>query len=156
MARFAITSLAFMLLWVPEPVCQTTSGKWLGELAVDHLLGGARDRVGEPRLERPCSRLTLAAARLTMAERAHERRRHGLAADPEVLQAALGLGAPVAIGRHLDRTEGVGLDPHLLVAGHGRTYGCKRRAAIKARRPYPCQPPSMPIAEPPRRSPPPG
>ena len=27
LARFAITSLAFMLLWVPEPVCQTTSGK---------------------------------------------------------------------------------------------------------------------------------
>ncbi len=26
-ARLAITSLAFMLVWVPEPVCQTTSGK---------------------------------------------------------------------------------------------------------------------------------
>ena len=28
MARLEITSLAFMLDWVPEPVCQTTSGKW--------------------------------------------------------------------------------------------------------------------------------
>ena len=28
LARFAITSLAFMLDWVPEPVCQTTRGKW--------------------------------------------------------------------------------------------------------------------------------
>ena len=27
MARFEITSLAFMFDWVPEPVCQTTSGK---------------------------------------------------------------------------------------------------------------------------------
>jgi len=27
-ARFAMTSLAFMLDWVPEPVCHTTSGKW--------------------------------------------------------------------------------------------------------------------------------
>ena len=27
MARFEITSLRFMLDWVPEPVCQTTSGK---------------------------------------------------------------------------------------------------------------------------------
>jgi hypothetical protein len=27
MARLEITSLAFMLDWVPEPVCQTTSGK---------------------------------------------------------------------------------------------------------------------------------
>ena len=28
MARLAMTSLAFMLDWVPEPVCQTTRGKW--------------------------------------------------------------------------------------------------------------------------------
>ena len=27
-ARFEMTSFAFMLVWVPEPVCQTTSGKW--------------------------------------------------------------------------------------------------------------------------------
>ena len=27
LARLAITSLRFMLVWVPEPVCQTTSGK---------------------------------------------------------------------------------------------------------------------------------
>ena len=26
-ARFETTSLAFMFDWVPEPVCQTTSGK---------------------------------------------------------------------------------------------------------------------------------
>ena len=26
--RLATTSLAFMLVWVPDPVCQTTSGKW--------------------------------------------------------------------------------------------------------------------------------
>ena len=52
-ARFAITSLAFMLLWVPEPVCQTTSGKCSCKRAVRHLLGGARDRVGEARLQVP-------------------------------------------------------------------------------------------------------
>ena len=27
MARFEMTSLAFMLVWVPLPVCQTPSGK---------------------------------------------------------------------------------------------------------------------------------
>src|SRR5262249_8197993 len=27
LARLAMTSLRFMLLWVPEPVCHTTSGK---------------------------------------------------------------------------------------------------------------------------------
>jgi hypothetical protein len=30
-----------MLVWVPEPVCQTTSGKVIVELAFDHLAGGA-------------------------------------------------------------------------------------------------------------------
>ncbi len=28
LARLATTSLAFMLDWVPEPVCHTTNGKW--------------------------------------------------------------------------------------------------------------------------------
>ena len=28
MARLAMTSLVFILVWVPLPVCQTTSGKW--------------------------------------------------------------------------------------------------------------------------------
>ena len=28
MARLAMTSLAFMLVWVPLPVCHTRSGKW--------------------------------------------------------------------------------------------------------------------------------
>ena len=28
MARLAMTSLAFMLVWVPLPVCQTRRGKW--------------------------------------------------------------------------------------------------------------------------------
>ncbi len=27
-ARLLMTSLTFMLLWVPEPVCHTYSGKW--------------------------------------------------------------------------------------------------------------------------------
>ena len=31
-ARFETTSFAFMFDWVPEPVCQTTSGKWSSSL----------------------------------------------------------------------------------------------------------------------------
>ena len=30
--RLATTSLTFMLLWVPEPVCHTTRGKWSSSL----------------------------------------------------------------------------------------------------------------------------
>ena len=32
MARLAITSLKFIFDWVPEPVCQTTNGKWASSL----------------------------------------------------------------------------------------------------------------------------
>ena len=32
MARLEITSFAFMLLWVPEPVWKTTRGKWSSSL----------------------------------------------------------------------------------------------------------------------------
>ena len=35
-----------MLVCVPEPVCQTTSGKVIVELAVDHLARGADDGAG--------------------------------------------------------------------------------------------------------------
>ncbi len=49
-ARFAITSFTFMLVWVPEPVCQTKSGKWSSSVALDHLVGGASlDRASELR-----------------------------------------------------------------------------------------------------------
>ena len=57
-ARFEITSLAFMFDWVPEPVCQTTSGKWSSQLARRDLRRRRRDRLAELRVEvaaSPCS-----------------------------------------------------------------------------------------------------
>ena len=55
------------------------------------------------------------------AERADQRRRHALATDPEILQAALRLGAPVGIGRHVDRANRIRLAPGLRrILGHGR------------------------------------
>ena len=44
-ARFEMTSLAFMFDCVPLPVCQTNSGKWSSSLPGDHLVGGAADQV---------------------------------------------------------------------------------------------------------------
>jgi hypothetical protein len=70
LARPAITSLTFMLVWVPEPVCQMTSGKLIVELArTDDF------RRGLPRSRRrrfasgraPCLRFTRAAACFTIA-----------------------------------------------------------------------------------------
>ena len=57
---------------------------------------------------KPSSRLTSAAARLTMRERRDQRPRHALVADAEIIARALGLRAPIAIGRDLDRPEAVG------------------------------------------------
>ena len=41
MARLEMTSLAFMLVCVPQPVCQTNSGKWSSSLPSSDLVGGA-------------------------------------------------------------------------------------------------------------------
>src|SRR5262249_48921028 len=63
---------------------------------------------GIDQLERP---VHLGGGALDDSQRADQRPRHPLGADPEVLDRALGLRAPIAIGRHLDRAEGVGLGP---------------------------------------------
>ena len=44
-ARFEMTSLAFMLVCVPEPVCQTRSGKCASKLTVDHLVRRLDDQL---------------------------------------------------------------------------------------------------------------
>ena len=100
-----------MLVWVPEPVCQTTSGKWSSSLTVDHLLRGLDDRACAAGIEQAERAVRLGGSALDDAERADQRARHALAADPEILDRALGLRAPVAVGRHFDRAECVGLDP---------------------------------------------
>ena len=56
----------------------------------------------------PSSRLVSAAARLTMASARDQRARHALLADAEIIARALGLRAPIAVGRHFDRAERIG------------------------------------------------
>ena len=73
MARLEITSLAFMFDCVPEPVCQTTSGKCVVELAVDHLLGGRDDGLADLRVEPPERHVGLGGGALDDAQRAHDR-----------------------------------------------------------------------------------
>ncbi len=113
MARLAMTSLAFMFVWVPLPVCQTTSGKcsssrpsitssaaWTmasalsagqqAELAVDE---------GGRLLDQP--------------ERPDHLAGEALAPDLEVVEGSLGLRSPVAIRGHLDGAHAVGFLPRL-------------------------------------------
>ncbi len=63
-ARFAITSLAFMFDWVPEPVCQTTSGKCSS--SSPSATSSAASAMARPSFlsSVPCAMLTSAAARL--------------------------------------------------------------------------------------------
>ena len=64
----ASTSFMFMLVCVPEPVCQTDERELAVVLAGEHLVGGGDDRVGLLRdRARRASRLTTAALRLTSA-----------------------------------------------------------------------------------------
>ena len=53
MARLEMTSLAFMLVWVPLPVCQTRRGKWSSSLPSATSRGGGGDELGQVRVELP-------------------------------------------------------------------------------------------------------
>src|SRR4051794_20942510 len=67
MARFEITSLTFMFVWVPEPVCQTKSGKW--SASVPAMTSSAAATIGS-QVSRgifPRSQFTIAAAFLSTA-----------------------------------------------------------------------------------------
>src|SRR3990172_5204387 len=66
MARLEITSLAFMLDWVPEPVCQTTSGKCSSSLPSITSWAAATMALPTVGSSLPSAMLTSAAARLTM------------------------------------------------------------------------------------------
>ncbi len=65
-ARFEITSLAFMFDWVPEPVCQTTSGKWSFSLPSMTSLAAATMVSPSFGSSLPSAMFVSAAARLTM------------------------------------------------------------------------------------------
>ena len=98
-----------MLLWVPEPVCHTYSGKWSSSPPVNSLVGSSDDRVGLP-----CGKSTRPlvddrSGLLDVAVRVVDRFGHAIVPDGEVLQGPLSLGAPVAICRDIDRSHAVEL-----------------------------------------------
>ena len=80
----------------------------------------AGDQLGFVRREVGQLGVGLGGGLLEHGEGAHDLDRHALlgTADLEVLQRALGLRAPVAVGGHLNLAEGVLLDPHLGHADH--------------------------------------
>ena len=96
-----MTSLTFMLLCVPEPVCQTTSGKWSSSLPAITSSAARTIRSLTLPSSRPSSWLASAAAFFRMPNARITSR--GIFSVPilKFMQRALGLGAPVAVGRPL-------------------------------------------------------
>ena len=66
-ARFASTSFMFMLVWVPEPVCQTASGNSASCLPAITSSAAAAIARALRSSRTPSCRLTIAAQRLTSA-----------------------------------------------------------------------------------------
>jgi hypothetical protein len=98
-------------------------GKVIVELAVDHLLGCAHDRLGAAGVEQAELMIDLRGRALDDREGPDQRDRHVLDADAEIAPRALGLCPPIAVGRYLDRAEAVGLDARPLARfGHGRPH----------------------------------
>ena len=109
-ARFEITSFAFMFVCVPLPVCQTNSGKWSSSLPsiTSSAARTMRSTIGWGSV--PSSPLVKRRGLLEDAERADQRPRKVLAADAEVMERPLGLRAPVAVGGDGNLAHAVGLD----------------------------------------------
>ena len=89
------------------------------ELALDDLLRGLDDRLAKLGVEPPERHICLGSGTFDDAKGAHDCGRLLLPADLEVCQRALGLRAPVAVRRHFNRSESVGLGAGFL-HGHAR------------------------------------
>ena len=129
-ARFEMTSFTFMFVWVPEPVCQTNRGKWSSRSPSRISSAAATIRSASDPVEQAAIGVHHRGRLLEQGERADDLHRHpvrGRVADREMVQRALGLGAPVAVGRDLDGPDRVGLG-----AGVGHRVTHLRRAATSS------------------------
>ena len=98
-ARFEMTSLAFMFVCVPLPVCQTLSGKCSSSLRVCHLACRLLDQLGDRRVELPELGVGPRRRLFQYPDRPQQRAWHDVVADREVNQGARRLGSPVAVRR---------------------------------------------------------
>ena len=121
-ARWAITSLAFMFVDVPEPVWNVSTGNWSSHRPSATCCGGGDDHGGHVALDHAQVGVDLRGRRLDRAEGVDELRLDGPARHREVLHRPLRLGAPPGRGRDPDLAHRVVLDPDV-VLGHAPTVG---------------------------------
>jgi hypothetical protein len=116
-----MTSLTFMFVCVPEPVCHTDSGNRASNSpAATRAAAAAMAPALSDRQQAELAGHLGGRRVFDPRQRAHDRDRHALRADREQPAAALGLCAPQGIARHLDRAEAVGFGP---VARHAFSAG---------------------------------
>ena len=89
----------------------------LVELAGGDFRRGGGDGLADLGIEGAQLHIGLGSRLLQQAEGMDQRQRHPLPADAEVLQGALGLGAPIMRHGHRDLAHGIGFDACLL-GGH--------------------------------------
>ena len=130
-ARLEITSLAFMLVCVPLPVCQTRKRKVIVELSFDHFVASLHDQLCL--IVREFAQVFVHECRglLENAKRANHLAWHSIVADVEVMQRPFSLGAPVAIGGYLDWTHRVGFYSWFLRIVQGIVEPSSKDLAIK-------------------------
>ncbi|MEI9888510.1 MAG: hypothetical protein WDN08_18815 [Rhizomicrobium sp.] len=101
--------MAFMLDWVPEPVCHTESGKWTSSWPIYHLLRRLDDGLAELGIEKAQRHVGLGGGALDDAERADDRNRPASpsrslklcrlrsACAPQYFEASTSMGPKVSV-----------------------------------------------------------
>ncbi len=102
-----MTSFAFMLDEVPEPVWKTSIGNWLSCAPDGDLGGGAGDRLGDLLVEQAQLAVDLGRGALDAAEPVDDLGGHGLAGDLEVRDSLRGLAAVQLPGHGFGTPEGI-------------------------------------------------
>ena len=121
-----------MLVCVPEPVCQTTSGKWSSSLPSMTSCAAWTIASARRASSRPSRGSPRAAARLTMPSARMSGQRHALVADAEILQRALRSARPSS-GRPAPRSGRRCRSRCGFSADAAVRWPCVRRSAPSAR-----------------------
>ena len=118
LARLAMTSFTFMFVWVPLPVCQTTSGNSAScRPAITSSAAAMIALADRGILELAQVEVHLGRRPLHQGQGVDQLDRHPVFADLEVLERALSLRSPEPFGRNLHFAHRVGFDAEL--ACHG-------------------------------------
>ena len=126
-ARVAITSLAFMLELVPEPVWKTSSGNSPSCSPATIASAASTMACACSWVTHPQRGVGARGGRLDVRQRLDVPGLERQAADREVLDRALGLGPPEGVARHLDLAHGVVLGACLAHGARRYSRGLTRR-----------------------------